>query len=132
MAAVEAEACCGAEPLSFLQKWVGVHEVTEADRVVMFSRFSNDGDAVALAQSLVAQGIPFVAVSTDVTAAGLADQTDLVDLTKLADVFIDLKLSKGLLPDETGNRVGYPAAMAGLFVFHGLKFTLEEILADFD
>lgn len=88
MAAVEAEACCGAEPLSFAKKWDGVQEVTEADRVVMFSRFSNDCDAVALAQSLVAQGIPFVAVSTDVTAAGLTDQSDFVDLTKLADVLL--------------------------------------------
>ncbi len=133
MGAVEMEACYGAEPLAFVKKWDDIQDITVADRVVLFSRFSNDGDAIALAQSLVAQGIPFVAVATDVEAAGLVDKKMAVDdLTKLADVFIDLKLAKGLLPDESGNRVGYPAAMAGLFVFHGLKFTLEEILADFN
>jgi hypothetical protein len=53
------------------------------------------------------------------------------DLTQLADVHIDLRLTKGLLPDETGNRYGYPSAMAALFVYHGLKFTIEEILAEY-
>lgn len=54
------------------------------------------------------------------------------NLADLADVHIDLKLAKGLLPDEEGNRFGYPASMAALFVYYGIKFTIEEILAEYE
>lgn len=124
MAAVSAEATEGAEPLPFVKKWNGVEKVTSADRVILFSRFSNDAEAIQLAGRLGERGIPFVAVCTVVDDAA-------ENVGELADVVIDLKLSKGLLPSETGNRVGFPTAMAGLFVYYALKFTLEEILEDF-
>lgn len=122
MEAVVAEATEGAEPFSSIKRWQDSVEVTPADRVVLFSRFSNDAEAVNLSKKLVELGIPFVAAST---ATG-----DQEDLTSMADVHIDLLLSKGLIPDEFGNRVGYPASMAALFVYYGLKFTIDEILAD--
>ncbi len=52
-------------------------------------------------------------------------------LVELADVHIDLQLKKGLLPDDAGNRIGYPSSMAALYVYYGLKFTIEEILAEY-
>jgi hypothetical protein len=120
MEAVVAEATEGAEPFSQIKRWQDSVEVTPADRVVLFSRFSNDAEAVNLSKKLVELGIPFVAVST---ATG-----DQEALTSMADVHIDLLLSKGLIPNEFGNRVGYPASMAALFVYYGLKFTIDEIL----
>lgn len=53
-------------------------------------------------------------------------------LQGLADVHIDLRLTKGLLPDDLGNRYGYPSGIAALFVYHGLKFTIDEILEEYE
>lgn len=123
MEAVVAEAINGAEPFPFIKQWQDSVEVTSSDRVVLFSRFSNDAEAVKLSKNLVELVVPFVAVST---AKGDQD-----DLTAMADVHIDLLLTKGLIPDEFGNRVGFPASMAALFVYYGLKFTIEEIVAEY-
>lgn len=128
MAAVEAEAVRGAEPLPYVKNWDDIQVVKPEDRVLLFSRFSSDPEAVELAKNLAERGVPFVAAST---VKGIAEGSNSGDMTDFADVHIDLKLPIGLLPDDTGNRVGYPGAMAGLFVYQALKFTLEEILADF-
>lgn len=95
-----------------------------ADRVLLFSRYSNDSEALKLALELRKDGIPFTAVSTLVSSA---EQT----LDKLADVHIDLRLQKGLLPDENGNRIGFPSLMAALFAYYGIKFTLDEIMQEY-
>lgn len=123
MEAVVAEAIHGAEGLPYIKKWQDSVEINSSDRVVLFSRFSNDAEAVQSAKNLVELGVPFVAVSTT--------KGDQEDLTAMADVHIDLLLTKGLIPDEFGNRIGFPASMAALFVYYGLKFTIEEILADY-
>jgi uncharacterized phosphosugar-binding protein len=125
MAAVAFEALEGAEPLLRAKKWSGFANVTPSDRVILLSRFSDDKDALELAKELAQRNIPFVAVCTVVEGDGQ-------ELSELADVVIDLKLERGLLPDENGNRIGYPGAIAALFAYHGLKFTLEEILEDYE
>ncbi|WP_147535007.1 DUF2529 family protein [Bacillus marasmi] len=126
MAAMAAEATEGAEPLKFIRNWRGIEEVTSADRVVLFTRYSNDDAALTVGQELSERGIPFVVVCT------VLDDDSIGSITSSADAVIDLKLERGLIPDETGNRVGYPGAMAGLFAYYGLRFTLEEILADYE
>jgi uncharacterized phosphosugar-binding protein len=128
MRAVESEAIDGPEPFSkAVKKMSNPDEVSPEDRVILFSRFSNNAGAVYVAKNLAQRNIPVVAVCTVIEA-----EENEADLANYADVLIDLGLKKGLLPDETGNRVGYPGAMAGLFVYHALKFTLDEILADFE
>lgn len=123
MKAVEFEALEGAEPLNGAKVLTPdkIDQLTDADRAVLFTRTSSDEAAFAVASALQAKGIPFVAVST-VTDGGLAE---------LADVHIDLRLKKGLLPDDEGNRFGYPSSMAALYVYFGLKFTIDEILAEY-
>nr|WP_263324140.1 DUF2529 domain-containing protein [Neobacillus sp. Marseille-Q6967] len=121
MKAVEFEALEGAEPFKGAVVLGDLDKVTSADRVLLFSRLSDDEDAVHVGQALQEKGIPFVAVSA---GAGR--------LVELADVHIDLQLSKGLLPDDEGNRYGYPSSMASLFVYYGLKFTVDEILAEYE
>jgi hypothetical protein len=123
MKAVEFEALEGAEPLKGAKILTNLDEVTSADRVLLFTRTSADEEAVELAQELQDKGVPFVAVSTIVPDGKLAD---------FADVHIHLQLTKGLLPDDFGNRYGYPASMAALFVYYGLKFTIDEILAEYE
>lgn len=123
MKAVEFEAVEGAEPLKGAKVLTNVDEVTNADRVLLFTRTSGDEEAVGLSLKLQEKDIPFVAVSTVVPDGKLAE---------LADVHINLQLTKGLLPDDFGNRYGYPASMAALFVYYGLKFTIDEILAEYE
>ncbi|WP_462410212.1 DUF2529 domain-containing protein [Neobacillus sp. Marseille-QA0830] len=125
MKAVPAEATEGAEPLGSAKELTSetLSELTDADRVLLFTRNSDDVEAIMVAESLVEKNIPFVVVSTNVEDGRLAE---------IADVHIDLRLTKGLLPDETGGRFGYPSSMAGLFVYYGLKFTIDEILAEYE
>jgi hypothetical protein len=128
MKAVEFEALEGAEPLTgakILTDAASVADLSDADRVLIFTRTSSDEPAVAAAHLLQEKMIPFVAVSTVMAASK-------EDLAELADVHIDLRLTKALLPDDVGNRYGYPASMAALFVYHGLKFTIDEILAEYE
>ena len=78
-----------------------------------------------MARELQEQEIPFVAIST------VPPEKNQKGLETIADVHIDLRMTKGLLPDETGNRVGFPTSIAALFVYFGLKFTIEEILEEY-
>ncbi|WP_045515923.1 DUF2529 domain-containing protein [Neobacillus niacini] len=121
MKAVEFEALEGAEPLKGASSKVDA--ATNADRVLLFTRTSADQDAIELALKLQEKEIPFVAVSTSVPDGKLAE---------LADVHINLQLTKGLLPDDFGNRYGYPSSMAALYVYYGLKFTIDEILEEYE
>ncbi|PWW31151.1 uncharacterized protein DUF2529 [Cytobacillus oceanisediminis] len=125
MSGIGYEATQSQEPLRDAAIWKMDDEISETDRFIIFSRNSDDEEAIELAKTLADKDIPFVAVSTE-----KADSID--NLANLADVHIDLKLTKGLLPDEEGNRFGYPASMAALFVYYGIKFTIEEILAEYE
>jgi hypothetical protein len=124
MKSVVFEALEGAEPLKSAKIFEGVEKLTDSDRVLIFSRYSGDEAALEAAAQLHEKAIPFVAVSTAVPEGE--------KLLELADVHIDLRLPKGLLPDDLGNRYGYPSSMAALFVYFGLKFTIEEILAEYE
>ncbi|SDN01642.1 DUF2529 domain-containing protein [Bacillus sp. OK048] len=123
MKAVEFEALEGAEPLRGAHVLTNADDLTSADRVLLFSRNADDVEAIEWAMRLQEKGVPFVAVSTVVPDGKLAD---------LADVHLNLQLTKGLLPDDFGNRYGYPASMAALFIYYGLKFTIDEIFAEYE
>lgn len=123
MKAIELEGLDGAEPLKSAKVLKNVAELTDADRVLLFTRTSADQEAITLALKLQEKGIPMVAVSSVVEDGQLTD---------LADVHINLQLKKGLLPDDEGNRFGYPASMAGLYAYYGLKFTIDEILTEYN
>ncbi|MED4202850.1 DUF2529 domain-containing protein [Neobacillus mesonae] len=125
MKAVEFESLEGAEPLQSAKvlDLAAISELTDADRVVLFARSSTDEDALQAAQMLQEKNIPFVGVSTAMSEGGLSE---------MADVYIDLGLKKGLIPDDFGGRIGYPSSMAGLFAYYGLKFTIDEILAEYE
>lgn len=123
MKAVAFEALEGAEPFKGVKVFESLGHLTDSDRVLIFSRYASDEDALEVAAQLHEKAIPFVAVSTSVPEGE--------KLLELADLHIDLRLTKGLLPDDFGNRYGYPSSMAALFVYFGLKFTIEEILAEY-
>jgi uncharacterized phosphosugar-binding protein len=129
MQAVAFEATEGTEPLKRAKRLAGPDlppELSEADRVLLVSRFANDTDALQLAVLLQEKGIPFVSISS------VPDQIETAALTDFADVHINLGLTKGLLPDESGNRFGFPTSMAALYVYYSIRFTIEEILEEYE
>ena len=127
MTAVSNEATMGSEPLSHCSTFhpdESLDLLENRDRVLLITRYSSDPEALQLAKKLFEKRIPFVGISTHM-------EERHETLAELADVHIDLQLKKGLLPDDTGNRIGYPSSMAALYVYYGLKFTIEEILAEY-
>jgi hypothetical protein len=126
MAAVVQESTLGAEPLRAAKKMpVDLNEVQESDRAIIVSRHSDDELALVVGKKLQELGVLFVAISTKV-------ESESEDLFDLADAGINLHLTKGLLPDETGNRFGLPTGMAALFAYYGLKFTFDEIMSEYE
>jgi uncharacterized phosphosugar-binding protein len=126
MEAVVLEATVGAEPLRFAKKFPSeLTDIQESDRAIIITRYSNDVEAIECGKRLQEIGVPFVAISTKM-------DSETEDLFDLADVTLNLQLTKGLLPDETGNRYGLPTSMAALYAYYGLKFTFDEILAEYE
>ncbi|MGD6991207.1 DUF2529 domain-containing protein [Sutcliffiella horikoshii] len=130
MKAVEAEATTGAEPLmnaTLLSDLDSYHDLTDTDRALIVSRFSTDEEAIKTAKALKELGIEIVGISTVMEPEQVhSDET----LESLSDVHIDLKLKKPLIPGDDGERFGFPSSMVALYVYHGLAFTLKEILEE--
>ncbi|MCD7034697.1 DUF2529 domain-containing protein [Metabacillus sp. GX 13764] len=129
LSAILAEALSSSEPFPFAKPLFkedgSMAEVTEADRVLIFSRFSNDEAALTLAKDLAEKEILFAAVS-----ALVKDSAE--SLEQFADVHIDSKLKKPLIPAEDGSRYGFPAIMTSLYVYYALRFVLVEILQEYE
>lgn len=123
MAVIETEALHGAEVLKGVKSWTTGARLTDADRVLIATRFSDDPEAVQLAQKLSEDGVFFAAISSKKENAGLES---------LADAFIDIRLTKGILPDENGGRTGFPSSIAGLYTYFLLKMTIDDILAEYE
>lgn len=130
MKAVLFEAMEGAEPLRFgkILSQTDLADLSDADRVLIVTRYSTDKEAIELASFLKEKGVPFVAMSA-VADNVLGSELSLVGL---ADVHINLWLTKGLLPNEEGGRFGLPFSIAALYAYYGLTFTIAEILADYE
>lgn len=121
------EAIEGPEPLSHAMRWNEKYELTDIapnDRFLLISRTSGDVEFLEFSKKLYDQHIPFAAISTIMS--------EEEGIHEFADVHIDLALKKGLLPDEEGNRFGNPSLIGALFAYHGIKFTLNEIMSELD
>ncbi|WP_100374207.1 DUF2529 domain-containing protein [Bacillus sp. FJAT-45037] len=97
--------------------------LTPADRVLLFSPFTNDDEACRLATKFHMQGVPFLSVSN------LSDEQDAS--YSLADIHVDLESNIGLVPDELGNRNGYPTSIVGLYTYFCLILTVKEIVSEY-
>ncbi|MBY0596233.1 DUF2529 domain-containing protein [Bacillus bingmayongensis] len=127
MEGVVSEALHGAEPLKQAKRLIengNQAEVTSADRVLLISRFSTDENIISLAKGLQEEGHSIVGIS--------AIQNGEISLEQFTDVHIDTKLLKGLIPDDEGNRYGFPSLILSLFAYHGLKFTIDEIINEYE
>ncbi|WP_459502016.1 DUF2529 domain-containing protein [Bacillus sp. C1] len=127
MEGVVSEALYGEEPLKQAMRLIESGNqagVTSADRVLLISRFSTDKEIVSIAKKLQAEGQSIVGIS--------AVQEGVESLEQYTDVHIDTKLLKGLIPDDEGNRYGFPSLILSLFAYHGLKFTIDEMINEYE
>ncbi|MFC3886393.1 DUF2529 domain-containing protein [Bacillus songklensis] len=126
MQAVGLEATMGPEPLPGAKLMASVDEVENVDRVLLVSRFSSDPHMISVAQQLQKKNIPIVGISV------LEHKENSPSLEEFVDVHIDTKLLKPLIPDEEGNRYGFPAIMTALYAYYGLYLTVKEIIAEYE
>ena len=129
MLAITSEATRGAEPLRHgitLHDPTDLDTISSIDRVLLVTRSPTNEQALLLAKELREKGIPFVSVTTSVNNA---NEDSIVDLS---DIHIEIPLKKGLVPTDDGSRIGLPFSMVALYVYYGLKFSIDEIIGEFD
>jgi Domain of unknown function (DUF2529) len=100
-----------------------IQSISSVDRVLLFTRRTDDEEALQISNKLSESGIGLVIVSTTINED---------HLTHLADVFVNYELTRKLVPTDEGDRIGFPSLLIGLFIYHCLVLTVNEILADFD
>ncbi|MBN8433553.1 DUF2529 domain-containing protein [Priestia flexa] len=124
MQAVMYEATQSAEPLAHAKSLElnDISRLTSVDRVLIVTRFSTDEKAVQVAHTLLEQGIPFVSIGA------IPKEVQGDSIHELADVHINTYLLQPLIPDDSGERFGFPALMTTLYAYYGLSFTLKEIM----
>lgn len=125
--AVELNACFSADPFKKLAPWSEQTTLTDADRVVIFTRSCNDTGALALAQKLYDLFIPFAAVASEIEGPNNL-------LSEIAYTYISMKIRIGILPhpEKLGERVVFPHTIAALFIYEAIKLEYDEMIEDND
>ncbi|MFC0525210.1 DUF2529 family protein [Pontibacillus salicampi] len=93
------------------------------DRVVVFSRFANDEEALAFTRHVQEQGVEVIQIS-----AATKEENPLKDT---ADFHIDTKVTGPMLPLDM-ERVGFPTLMGMLYIYYALFVTTKEIISEYE
>jgi uncharacterized phosphosugar-binding protein len=129
MEAVVIEALCGQDKLPkaarLMENGHLRNDIDETDRVLLVTRFSNDKDAINLAEQLKEKGLEIAAISAVVKD----EQPSLVDIV---DVHIDSKLPKPIIPRDDGSRIGFPTVITASFAYYCLLLTIYDILEEYE
>ncbi len=97
--------------------------LTENDCVILFSRFNNDKLAAEHAEKFKATGAQVVGISAT------KKETDPL-LEQRVHFHINTGLTTGLVPNDDGERIGYPSLLTSLYIYHALYLTTREILEE--
>lgn len=121
--AVEDNAFLSAAPFTKLVRYTDDVELTDADRVCIFTPTADHPEAIALAEYCNDNFIPFAVVASE-------KASDDNVLSDLAYVYISLKVRGGLLPHPTdlSKRVVMPHLLAALFVYEAMKLSYDEMV----
>ncbi|WP_042470827.1 DUF2529 family protein [Bacillus ndiopicus] len=124
MQGVAQNAILSAEPMTKVALWTADTILTESDRVCIFTRHASDSEALALAEQLYDEFIPFAAVASE-----RADDDN--KLSELAYTYVSLNLRGAILPHPTklGARIVTPHLLAALFIYEAIKLSYDEMLA---
>jgi uncharacterized phosphosugar-binding protein len=94
------------------------------DSVVVASRFQDDEEAVAFCKK--------VKETADCHVILIGGSKKEADIDLVADILVDTKAVRGLVPLDDGSRLGFPSGLTGLFAYYALFLTTEEILEEYD
>lgn len=125
--AVETNALHGVDSFYKLAKYNVNTTLTEADRVIIFTRSAKNEKAIAFAQKLYDAFIPFAVVASEVAS-------DENVLSELAYTYISMKIRGGILPHPTnlGERIVFPYLIAALFIYEAIKMEYDEMVGEKD
>ncbi|MBD8013279.1 DUF2529 family protein [Planococcus wigleyi] len=115
MKAVDSVAFHSKDPLASAAEWSPASIVTSSDRVWILAA-DKEGDE--LAGRLSDAGIPFAFMAPD---SGNSE---------LADAFLPLDKQKGARLQDDALSMIVPHAMAALYVYHAVKSSIDQLLAD--
>lgn len=117
------EAVYGAEKLPSCSILHDPSDLTEKDCVILFSRFNDDQGSAERAKAFKDKGAAVVGVSA-------TRKDTLPALEENVHFHINTGLTAGLVPNDDGERVGYPSLLTSLYVYHALYLTTREILEE--
>ncbi|MCM3760044.1 DUF2529 domain-containing protein [Alkalihalobacillus oceani] len=126
MTAVTAEALYGAEKFEQAKPLTlaAVPSLSSADRVLLIARSADDPELLQLISRLFEYSIPCVLISGPASGA--------VPVPEEVDVHLPLPLHQGLVPTESGDRIGYPLSLAALYIYFCLSLLIHDILAEYE
>ncbi|AWE06280.1 DUF2529 domain-containing protein [Lysinibacillus sp. 2017] len=127
MESIALNAELGADPFIKYARYSDNITLSDADRVIIFTRSCDDQNALTLAKKLYDAFIPFAAVASEVAS-------DANELSELAYTYISLRIRGGILPHPTklGERIVMPHLIGGLYVYEAIKMEFDEMLAGDD
>ncbi|MGA9290817.1 MAG: DUF2529 family protein [Anaerobacillus sp.] len=97
--------------------------LTDNDCVILFTRFNDDQKTAERAKEFKEYGAAVVGIS-----ATRKDATPALEQN--VQFHINTGLTAGLVPNDDGERVGYPSLLTSLYVYHALYLTTREILEE--
>lgn len=95
--------------------------IHSADRIWIITNSAFDPEALALAERLANDFIPFAAIAAE------KDHEDN-PLSQLAYTYLSTGVTRGLLPGENGERFVFPHAIAALFLYEAVKISYDEMI----
>ncbi|MGX9133123.1 DUF2529 family protein [Rummeliibacillus sp. JY-2-4R] len=123
MQAIEINALHAAEPFLKLRPYTEDANITDVDRVCIFTRHANHPDALKLAQTLFDRFIPFAVIASE-------SEEDAGEMTNLAYTYVSMGIKKGLLPNDLGERIVLPYTMVALFIYEAIKIAYDEMVTE--
>ncbi|GAF16830.1 LOW QUALITY PROTEIN: hypothetical protein JCM19046_1293 [Bacillus sp. JCM 19046] len=119
--ALELAVTAGSEPLPH-STILDNQQLTSRDRVLLFLSDTSENQALALLELCQRSQTPTIVVASK--------QMD--SIADACDVLLVTHATKGLVPDDKGNRIGHPGTIAALFLYNQLHLLVQDILTEFE
>ncbi|MBY6037381.1 DUF2529 domain-containing protein [Fictibacillus nanhaiensis] len=98
------------------------------DSVVLASRFLDDEEALAFCKKVKESADCHV-----ILMGGRRKDADSESSNgAVADIEIDTKAVRGLVPLDDGSRIGFPSGLTALYAYYSVFLTTSEILEEYD
>lgn len=121
VSALELAVTTGSEPMPQSQI-LREQPLTSRDRVLLFLSNMTNEEALSILKTCRESQTPTIVIAPEWEAV----------IDKESDVLLLTSATKGLVPDDTGNRVGHPGTIASLFLYNQLYLVVHDILTELE